>query len=156
MSVWDKSGENSFVVLRMGHRRVALPAGIVAELAPPVRLHTFPHTSPCVTGVIVRRGRIVPVYDAGSALAAKGSSGQKFYLIARRQLGEASEWSAIPVNGECELITSRMQPRSTQQPAYVSGTLAIGDESLDVLDFEALIESNSLGAHDSPLAEVQS
>ena len=33
----------------------------VAELAPPVRLHTFPHTTPLFAGVIVRRGRIVPV-----------------------------------------------------------------------------------------------
>ena len=35
----------SFVLLRVGERRFAFPANIVTELAPPVRLHTFPHVS---------------------------------------------------------------------------------------------------------------
>jgi|ERR1039458_6441598 chemotaxis signal transduction protein len=156
MSALGKAGENSFVLLQIGNRRVALPAEIVAELAPPVRLHTFPHTSQGVTGVIVRRGRIVPVYDAGSVLAAKNSSAQRFYLIARRQLGKPSEWGAIPVNGECELVTSPMQLRSPEQPAYVAGTLDLGNESLDVLDFEAFVASNASRDHDLLRAEAQS
>ena len=45
--------DNSFVLLRIGHCRVALPAALVAELAPPVRLHAFPHTTPLLAGVIV-------------------------------------------------------------------------------------------------------
>jgi chemotaxis signal transduction protein len=106
--------------------------------------------------VIVRRGRIVPVYDAGSVFEAKGSSVQRFYLIARRQLGQASEWGAIPVNGECELVTSQMQPGSTERPAYVAGTLAIGNESVDVLDLEALITAEFSGENPSLCSEAQS
>jgi chemotaxis signal transduction protein len=139
MSALGKAGENSFVVMQIGSRRVALPARIVAELAPPVRLHTFPHTSPSVTGVILRRGRIVPVHDAGSMFAAKSSSSQRFYLIARRALGKSGEWAAIAVNGECELVTSDLRPRSAEQPSYVTGTVALGNETLDVLDFGALV-----------------
>ena len=63
--------ENSFVLLQIGNRRVALPAAHVAELAPPVRLHTFPHTTPLLAGVIVRRGRIVPVFDTEPVLGGK-------------------------------------------------------------------------------------
>jgi chemotaxis signal transduction protein len=156
MTAADIAGQRSFVLLRIGDRRFALRADIVAELAPPVRLHTFPHTSPSIAGVIVRRGHIVPVYDAGPVLACKPSSAQRFYLIARRQIGKATEFGAISVNGECELATAEMLPSATERPAYVSGTLAIGDEWIEVLDLEALVASSSTAARPSGQAEAQS
>lgn len=156
MTAADNAGQRSFVLLQIGDRRFALRADIVAELAPPLRLHAFPHSSPSIAGVIVRRGHIVPVYDAGPALAGKPSSVQRFYLIARRQIGKASEFGAIPVNGECELATGEMQPPAAERPAYVSGTLAIGDESIDVLDLEVLVASSASSASNSCRAEAQS
>jgi chemotaxis signal transduction protein len=143
MSTSQNANPNSFVVLRIGARRFALDAGIVAELAPPVRMHTFPHTSKSVAGVIVRRRRIVPVYDAGPLLAGRTSEGQKFYLIAQGGLGEDGDFGAILVNGECEMATGEMRPPEADRPAYVAGTVAIGDESLDVLNLEALVASAS-------------
>jgi chemotaxis signal transduction protein len=131
----------SFVLLRVGERRFAFPASIVTELAPPVRLHTFPHASPLLTGVIVRRARIIPVYDAGAVLTGKRMLSHRFYLIARREFGKATELSAIPVDGECELATGEMQPPSPGQPSYVTGTVQVRDEMLDVLDLEALVTS---------------
>ncbi len=141
MSVTDNARENSFVLLQIGTRRVALPAGLVAELAPPVRLHAFPHTSKLISGVIVRRGRIVPVYEAALVLGGRSSSSQRFYLIARWQVGNASELGAIPVNGECELANGEMQPPAMDRPAYVAGTLAVGDDSFDVLNLDAFAAS---------------
>jgi chemotaxis signal transduction protein len=131
----------SFVLLRVGEHRFAFPADIVTELAPPVRLHTFPHASPLLTGVIVRRSRIIPVYDAGSVLTGKRMLSHRFYLIARREFGKATELSAIPVDGECELATGEMQPPPLGQPSYVTGTVQVRDEMLDVLDLEALVSS---------------
>jgi chemotaxis signal transduction protein len=143
MNIAENAGANSFVLLQIGSRRVALPAGLVAELAPPVRLHEFPHTSGLLAGVIVRRGRIVPVYDAGLVLGGRRSSfSHRFYLIARRQIGQASELSAIPVNGECELATGEMQPPAMDRPAYIAGTLAVGDDSLDVLNLDGFTASS--------------
>jgi chemotaxis signal transduction protein len=110
------------VLLQVGGRRVALPAGLVAELAPPVRLHAFPHTSKLIAGVIVRRGRIVPVYEAGLVLGGRRSSSQRFYLIARWQIGDAGE---------------------------LAGTLAVGEDSFDVLNldsFAALYASTTGGS----------
>jgi chemotaxis signal transduction protein len=156
MTTADTAAENSFVLLQIGDRRFALPAGLVVELAPPVRLHTFPHASPSIAGVIVRRGHIVPVYDAASALACKPSSAHRFYLIARRRFDKAVEFGAIPVNGECELVTGEMQPLPAEQPAYVAGTLALGDDSLEVLDLEALVTSSSSVAHEPGQAEALS
>jgi chemotaxis signal transduction protein len=106
MSEPRQAVSGAFVLLQVGDSRVALPAGIVSELAPPVRLHAFPHSSRFITGVIVRRGRIVPVYDANSVLNRKNSSPQRFYLIAQRRIGKVAEMGAIPVNGECELVSA--------------------------------------------------
>ncbi|MGD1211667.1 MAG: chemotaxis protein CheW [Candidatus Acidiferrales bacterium] len=150
----ETASQSSFVLLQIGARRFALPAGMVAELAPPVRLHTFPHTSPSIAGVIVRRRRIVPVYDAGPLLVGKSSSGQQFYLIARRDFGGAGELGAILVSGECEMATGEMRPES-DRPAYVAGTLTVGEESLDVLDLEALLAS-AARATEPASAEAQS
>jgi chemotaxis signal transduction protein len=137
----ENSAPSSFVLMQLGEHRFALPANIVTELAPPVRLHTFPHASPLVSGVIVRRSRIVPVYDASSVLTGKQASVHRFYLIARREFGKASELSAIPVDGECELGTGEVQPPPSGKPNYVAGVLIIGNESLDILQLEALVTS---------------
>jgi chemotaxis signal transduction protein len=134
-------GPNSYVLLQVGKRRFALPADTVEELAPPVRLHGFPHRSPLVVGVIVRRGHIVPVYDVAPVLLGESSPAHRFYLVARRMFGRASEPSAIPVSGECELASCEMQPPQASWPAYVAGRIEVGDESLDVLNLEALVTS---------------
>jgi chemotaxis signal transduction protein len=156
MSESRHAASAAFVLLQIGDSRVALPAGVVSELAPPVRLHAFPHSSRFITGVIVRRGRIVPVYDANSVLARKNSSAQRFYLIAHRRLGKIAEMGAIPVNGECELVSAEMQPPAEERPTYVAGTIAVGEELLDVLDLEAFIASNSSREDNSHAGQVQS
>jgi chemotaxis signal transduction protein len=135
--------ENSFVLLQIGRCRVALPAALVAELAPPVRLHTFPHTTPMLGGVIVRRGRVVPVIDTEPVLGGKSPLSHRFYLIAHRRIGNAVELAAIPVNGECELASGEMQPPAMDRPAHVAGTLGVGTDSLDVLNLDAFSTANS-------------
>ena len=155
MSAGDNASQSSFVLLRIGAHRFALPAALVAELAPPVKLHGFPHTSTSVSGVIIRRRRILPVYDAGSLLLGKEASGQQFYLVARCA-GEGRESSAIPVSGECEIATGQVQPPDSNSPAHIAGTLVIGEESIDVLNLEALIASAPGTRAGSSRAGVQS
>ena len=141
MSAAENHARKSWVLLHVGNRRFALPAESVMELAPPVRLHNFPHTSRLIAGVIVRRGRIVPVYDVSPVLCGRESSVHRFYLIAERAFGKASEASAIPVNGECELATSEMQLPQENAPPYFAGTLAIENENIDVLDLQELVSA---------------
>ena len=143
MSAAENHARKSWVLLHVGNRRFALPAESVMELAPPVRLHNFPHTSRLIAGVIVRRGRIVPVYDVAPVLCGRESSLHRFYLIAERAFGNASEASAIPVNGECELATSEIQPPQADAPPYFAGTLAIENENIDVLDLQELVSAES-------------
>ena len=142
----QKAGANSYVLLQLANRRFALPSAIVSELAPPVRLHTFPHTSALVSGVIVRRGRIVPVYDVARILLGRSSPVHRFYLIAKRDFSEGPEGSAIPVSGECELITAEMQQVGDESRPYIFGHLLIDGESIDVLNFDVLLASDA-GPH---------
>jgi chemotaxis signal transduction protein len=130
---------SSFVLLPLGSRRFAIPAEVVTELAPPVRLHEFPHTSAMLSGVIVRRARIVPVYDAREILVGKRSTSHRFYLIARREFEKVSELSAIPVDGECELASGELQPPEAGRPSYVKGYIDLASERIEVLDFEMLV-----------------
>jgi len=147
MSAAENHARKSWVLLHVGNRRFALPAESVMELAPPVRLHNFPHTSSFIAGVIVRRGRIVPVYDVAPVLCGRESSVHRFYLIADRAFGpghDAGEASAIPVNGECELATGEMQPPQENAPPYFAGTLAIENENIDVLDLQKLVSAGRI------------
>jgi chemotaxis signal transduction protein len=138
----QNAGANTYVLLQLGNRHFALTSGIVSELAPPVRLHTFPHTSPLVSGVIVRRGHIVPVYDVASILLGRSSSVHRFYLIARRDFPDGPESSAIPVSGECELTTAEVQEVSDDSRPYISGRLLIDGESIEVLNFDVLVAND--------------
>ncbi|HXO88672.1 MAG TPA: hypothetical protein VN885_08480, partial [Candidatus Acidoferrales bacterium] len=76
-------------------------------------------------------------------LGGKSPLSHRFYLIAHRRIGQTTELAAITVNGECELASGEMQPPAMDRPAYVAGTLAVGDESLDVLNLDAFSAANS-------------
>ncbi len=156
MTAANRTSDGSFVLMQLGTRRFALPSDIVAELAPPVRLHSFPHSAPLLAGVIVRRGHVVPVYDVAPILLGRSASQHRFYLIALRDFGKVSEPSAIPVDGECELASAEIQPPDAGQPAYVSGRLTLGGESVDVLDLEALVLSQSFGTGKTDRTEALS
>jgi chemotaxis signal transduction protein len=146
----ENARADSFVLLQLAERRFALPADRVAELAPPVRLHQFPHTSRLLAGVIVRRGKILPVYDAARALSGESSFSHRFYLVVRRTFGESTEMSAIPVEGECELITGEARPVREAAPAYICGEISVGSESIGVLDIEAFVRLHEVSAADLP------
>jgi chemotaxis signal transduction protein len=147
---------NSFVLLQLGKRRFGLPAAIVTELAPPVKLHSFAHETPMVAGVIVRRGRIIPVYDVTPMLAGKKLPDRRFYLVASRKIDGQDELSAIPVDGECELVNAELFPSPEDSPKYVAGVLAIGEETIEVLDFETLVSTTATGPTVSVAADLLS
>ena len=131
--------DKSFVLFPLGKKRFALPAEKVTELAKPDRLQAFPHCTPLLTGVLVRRGRIVPVCDVAPALVGKDAPPRKFYLIASRQFDSCKEWTAIPVTGECELSGAEPHLPSTKMPEYVSAVLSLDNEIVEVLNLEKLI-----------------
>lgn len=131
-------GAQSFVLFPLGRKRFALPAEVVTELARPDRLQTFPHTTPMLAGVLLRRGHIVPVCDIAPVLVGQDAPPRKFFLIATRYFGRQREWAAIPVSGECELANTEMLPVTGKLPRFVTGLLSLADEIVQVVDLELL------------------
>jgi chemotaxis signal transduction protein len=138
MSADNSSLVPSFVVFQVGTRRVALPRDCVAELIASPILFSFPHTTPLITGVVLRRGRIVPVLDLGPGLLGAPSPQARFFLVVERRISNSSERCAIPVQGECELVAGIMLP-ATGEDDFVTGCLELNDERIDVLDLEKAI-----------------
>ncbi len=133
-----RTGNKKFVLFPLGKKRFALPADVVAELAQPDHLQTFPHTTPLLAGVLVRRGRVVPVFDAAQILVGPNAQVRKFYLIVTRRFGKLGEWTAVPVSGECELTTCDAVPRTARLPQYVTSLLDLEGEIVEVLDLQKL------------------
>src|ERR1700758_4758594 len=128
----------SFVLLRLGDRRFAVTATQIAELVAPSRIFRFPQHTSEVEGVILRRGRIVPVCDVAEKLIGKGLKSRRFYLIAQRRYGKQSEWVALPVTGDCELINTEMTSPSESDASHVAGWLSHGGDVIEVLNLLAL------------------
>src|SRR6266849_2133439 len=92
MSWQEQSDSRSCVLLRLGERRFAIAAEHVAELIAPSRMIRFAHRTPQVDGVILRRGRVVPVCDIAEQLTGKRLTSRRFYLIATRRFANGSGW----------------------------------------------------------------
>ncbi len=135
----SEAREKSYVLFPMGEKRFAVPAEVVAELARPDHLQTFPHRTPLLAGVLVRRGRIVPVCDVAQILLGPEAPPRKFFLIANCRTGSGQEWTAVPVTGECELASLEPQQAVEGAPAYVTGAVTVGAESVAVVDLEKLM-----------------
>ncbi len=134
-----KSAQPSFVLLHMGKYRFALASSAVAELSPAVKLHTFPHTTPNIEGVIVCRSGIVPVFEVASVLTQAQAPARRFYLVAKRPTADGASDCAIPVDGDCELRNAELQPVPEGRAPYVSGILSGYDPAIDVIDLEKLL-----------------
>jgi chemotaxis signal transduction protein len=139
----------SFVVAQIGNRRVALPREDVSELIGSPIVHSFPHTTPLVTGVVIRRGLIVPVLDLGPGVFGQHSPPGRFYLVVKREMQGGAEYCAIPVQGECELISEILRPCEEQDGCAI-GFLEVNGERIEVLSLERAIASGSRAVEREP------
>ena len=126
------------MLLRLGERRFALAAEHIAELVAPSRVYRFAHRTPEIDGVILRRGRVVPVCDVAEKLTGKKLTYRRFYLVATRRQGVNLDWVALPVSGECELITADLTPAGESDSPHVAGWLSHDGEVIEVLNLDAL------------------
>lgn len=133
----------SFVLLPLNNRKVALPAESVIELVAQGRLQKFPHQTPWISGVIIRRGRVVPVCNVNQLFGDVDSTQGRFYLVAEWKTGKVRDWCAVPVVQECELANaesySPVDANGEKRAAHVVGTLRTGEEEIEVLDMGKLI-----------------
>jgi len=156
MTLIAETDLQSFVLLRLGDRRFAVAANQIAELVPPSRIFRFPHHTSEVEGVILRRGRIVPVCDVAEKLIGKGLKSRRFYLIAQRCYGAQTEWVALPVTGDCELINAEVTLPSDTDAPHVSGWLSHAGDVIEVLNLASLTPGSSeLAPATAPLQPLE-
>lgn len=139
----NAASSESFVLFPLGRKRFALPAEQVSELARPDDIHTFPSNTRMVSGVLLRRGEVIPVCDVAQALVGKDAPPRKFYLIAKRRFEKQEESAAIPVSGDCELTSSQLLPPTGKLAAYVTGLLSLEKEIVEVIDLEKLMSEEA-------------
>jgi chemotaxis signal transduction protein len=156
---WTEQADScSCVLLRLGERRFALAADQVAELVAPSRIFRFPHRTPEIDGMILRRGRTVPVCDLAEKLTGKRLTSRRFYLIALRPQGKVKETVALPVSGECELIRADLTPAGPADSPHVAAWLSHDGEVIEVLNLTALtpgIDPEASVEVAEPLAEAR-
>jgi chemotaxis signal transduction protein len=139
MTTAFESPETAYVLLHLGEQRFAVRAENVEELAGASRFQKFPHTTPLVEGVIVRRKRLIPVRDVASVVTGRPIAVHRFYLIVRRRYGAIEEAEAIPVTGDCELLSGVIPlPMGEGQPDYFAGAIDLAGEQIPLLDLEKL------------------
>lgn len=149
MSPTPATTEKAYVLLRLGERQFAVAAESVEELASAGRLERIPHTTPQIEGVILRRKRVMAVRDVARTLTGRSLPLHRFYLVVRQEYGPANEAEAIPVTGDCELLTGVVaMPRGIHDPEYVAGWIDHSDELVLVLDLSKI-------SSESPRAPVQ-
>src|ERR1700739_1113880 len=132
----------SFVVFHVGTRRGALSRDWVSELIASPLLFSFPHTTPLITGVVLRRGRIIPVLDLGPGVLGAPSPPARFFLVVERHISNISERCAVPVQGECQRVAGVLLPAAGQEE-FVTGRLDLNGERIDVLDLEKAIAAGA-------------
>lgn len=143
MTWMEQADTCTCVLLRLGERRFALAANQVAELAAPSRVFRFAHRTLEIEGVILRRGRVVPVCDISEKLTGKRLGQRRFYLIAARRHEATLDWIALPVSGECELIQADLTPAGDSDSPHVSGWLSHNGEVIELLNLKFLTPSAS-------------
>lgn len=145
MSVAVETLAKSFVLAPLGKRRAAFAADSVVELIASERLQNFPHWTPWISGVLVRRNRVVPVCDISELFGGKSFSVHRFYLIAEWQERGVRDRCAIPVAGECELASAELlQPsdsETSRRLPFVIGYIPVNGEQIDVIDLTKLIQA---------------
>jgi chemotaxis signal transduction protein len=137
----------SFVVLPLGSRKLALSAESVIELVAPVREQKFPHGTPWLSGVLVRRGRVVPICDIGRLLGEPKAASETYYLIAKWPSQNVRNWCAIPVTGECELTNAETNSPAADSAAFIAGQILFRDEQIEILDLGKLIREQESAFH---------
>lgn len=158
MSWTEQFDARSCVLLRLGDRRFALAADQVSELVAPSRMFRFAHRTPEIDGVILRRGRVVPVCDVAEKLIGKRLTSRRFYLISTRRPGTTSDWIALPVSGDCELIQADLTPAGPSDSPHVAAWLSHDGEVIEVLNLSALtpgIEPQDSANGNAALPEAQ-
>jgi len=137
-----RSDSRRFVTFALGSSRFALDSRHIMEVVMPDRVYSFPHTTPSLDGVLVRRGTAIPVCNVVRSFGDNGPCSR--YLIAQSNYRGASYSVAIPVSGDCELVQGEREDTEESSPVvtdvtFVSGLLRTADGTVPLLDMDEVV-----------------
>jgi len=154
--------EHKFLLFPAGGRDCAIATERVAELTVPSTVHCFPHDSPEIAGVILRHGKVIPLYhlarliepqaeavpEAASAapLAAPpnaAGSVTRYQVIVERRYAGASERAAFTADGACDLVTAELLPAKDTAAKAIAGELEWNGKTYAALDLDKLFALES-------------
>jgi len=72
------------------------------------------------------------------SLTGKRVTSRRLYLLAVRHYGTQTEWVALPVTGECELINAEMSAAAESDAPHVAGWLSHAGDVIEVLNIDAI------------------
>lgn len=125
-----------FVTFPLGEQRYALESSQVKELLMLAPVYRFPHTMSSLEGVLVRRGRVIPVCDLRSAIGHGPE--RSFYVVAQCNYLGRQEVVAIPVSGDCQLVQGE-RGEASGAVAFVSAVLHTGGRAFPLLDLDRIV-----------------
>ena len=130
-----------FVTFALGGSRFALDSSQVKEVVMPTRVYSFPHTTPSLEGVLVRRGTAIPVCNPAGAFGEGGP--RSLYVIAQCSYAGAAHAVAIPVSGACELVQGEpcesAEGLLDSEVTFVSGLLRTAGGTVPLLDMDQVV-----------------
>ncbi len=130
------SATRRFVIFPLGERHYAVDSARVSELLMPAPVYRFPHTSPSLEGVLVRRGMAIPVVSLRRAFGP--SPQRRLYVVTRCAIAGNTETVAIPVSGDCELAPGECG-ESAEPERFVTGVLHSGGRTFPLLDIDEVV-----------------
>lgn len=130
------SDTGRYVVFPLGGRRYALDSSRVSELLMPGMVYEFPHRTPSLEGVLVRRDTVIPVCDVRRAFGPGGR--RRLYVVVKCQLQERPEIVAIPVCGDCQLVQGHAGEAAESVP-FARQVVESGGEMLPLLNIDELV-----------------
>jgi len=83
---------------------------------------------------------------------------RRYYLISKRRQEAATDWIALPVSGDCELIQADLTAAGPSDSPHVAAWLSHDGEVIEVLNLGALtpgMEPMEGGAGSAALPEAQ-
>ena len=136
------TNSQKFVLFSIGDRGFAMASESVSELTLPQPMTTFPHTTREILGVILRRGRAIPVFDIGKLLGSQEPVRQTYQLITTHRHASGTDFAALAVTGECNLVVAEMLP-ATNSRLGVMGEVIWRDKTYEVLNLDKLIPAEN-------------
>jgi chemotaxis-related protein WspD len=144
----EAAGTRSAFVFRVGSDWLALPAGAIDEVAEPRAVHTVPHRTGIVLGIVNVRGELLVCVSLARLLGiGQDAEGAGRRLLVLRSNGRRVVCPVDEAHGGCRHTASDLTPppATVAGAVYTRAMLAWGDRTAGYLDDGLIAEALDRG-----------